>query len=244
MERLIKFLVVALLVGVIFGCGAKKSANIKDETASKATKKEAEKTAEKPQDAPIIIKPMEPTAKNVTPKITNKTITAMSRKTWSAQTAQVLRMTRMKNCNKITVHHEGGAKPNYDVTVAAVSATLRKIQSGHNQRMNAGDIGYHFIIDRQGRIWQGRDLQFQGAHVKAHNPHNIGIMCLGNFELQKPTAAQVETLTRLCSALMQGYKITPNNVFAHRDLGNSLCPGKFLYPYVVSIRKSGTMRKI
>ncbi|MBP5233431.1 MAG: N-acetylmuramoyl-L-alanine amidase [Planctomycetes bacterium] len=146
-------------------------------------------------------------------------------------------MTRMGGYDRITVHHEGNATPNYDSSVTAVAACLRRIQSEHCKRMGAGDIGYHFIIDRQGMIWQGRELCYQGAHVKSNNSNNIGIMCLGNFEIQQPTQAQVNTLASLCRALMAGYHIPANRLYGHRELRSTACPGRNLFPQLVNIRK-------
>ena len=167
----------------------------------------------------------------------SKGVSAVSRAYWHASAPQTARMTRMGGYDRVTVHHEGNATPNYDNCAEAVACSLRRIQSAHCKVMKAGDIGYHFIIDRQGMIWQGRELCYQGAHVKSNNSNNIGIMCLGNFDLQQPTQAQVNTLARLCQSLMQGYHIPASKLYAHRELRSTACPGKNLYPQVLNIRK-------
>ncbi|GHV21350.1 hypothetical protein AGMMS49959_10350 [Planctomycetales bacterium] len=172
----------------------------------------------------------------VLPEPTAQAISAVSRKQWHANEPLAGKMTTMNGCNRITIHHEGNPKPNNDGNPTAVAASLRGIQKAHCQSMDAGDIGYHFIIDRQGLIWQGRDLRYQGAHVKSNNSHNIGIMCLGNFELQQPTQAQLNALGKLSRALSKGYRIPPNQIFAHRELRSTACPGKNLYAYVQTIR--------
>ena len=170
-----------------------------------------------------------------------KGISAVSRSYWHAAAPQASRMTRMGGYDRITVHHEGNATPNYDSNATAVACSLRRIQNAHCKTMHAGDIGYHFIIDRQGTIWQGRELRYQGAHVKSNNSNNIGIMCLGNFEIQQPTQAQVNTLARLCQALMQGYHIPRNKLYGHRELRSTACPGRNLFPLVVNIRNRVTI---
>ncbi|MDR2392280.1 MAG: peptidoglycan recognition protein family protein [Planctomycetota bacterium] len=166
-------------------------------------------------------------------------MTALSRNSWGASAALPEKMKPMNGVARITIHHEGSAKPNADVTRAQVAATLRLIQSQHRKRMGAGDIGYHFVIDRTGTVWQGRDWGYQGAHVSGANPHNIGIMLLGNFEIQQPTRQQLESLERLVASLARKYGLDPaTKVFRHCDFGNTQCPGRNLKPHVDSMRRS------
>ncbi len=165
-------------------------------------------------------------------------ISAMSRNSWGATAAVPSKMKLMNGVTRITVHHEGSSKPNNDTTPTAVAQTLRLIQKQHRQRMGAGDIGYHFIIDRTGVIWQGRDWKYQGAHASGANAHNIGIVLLGNFEMQKPTAAQLDALTRLTSSLVDKYGLNPRtDIYGHSDFCNTQCPGKNLKPYVLAMKK-------
>ncbi len=164
-------------------------------------------------------------------------VSAMSRNSWGAGAANPGKMKAMNGVNKITVHHEG-SKPNNDTSVAAVTANLRLIQSQHRQRMGAGDIGYHFIIDRTGIIWQGRDWKYQGAHTSGANSNNLGVMLLGNFESQQPTARQLDSLTQLTASLIRKYGLSPrSDIYGHNDFCNTKCPGKNLKSYVVAMRK-------
>ena len=165
-------------------------------------------------------------------------ISANSRNSWGASAATPAKMKLMNGVTRITVHHEGSAKPNNDSSPAAVATTLRLIQSQHRQRMGAGDIGYHFIIDRTGAIWQGRDWNYQGAHSSGANPNNLGIMLLGNFEIQQPTSAQISSLTKLTASLCRKFGVPRSKIYGHNDLCNTKCPGKTLKPYVVAMRSS------
>ncbi len=163
-------------------------------------------------------------------------VQAIGRNTWGATPAVPGKMKAMNGVTRITVHHEGST-PNNDVTPAQVAATLRRIQSQHRKRMGAGDIGYHFIIDRTGTIWQGRDWQYQGAHTSGANANNIGIMLLGNFEVQQPTAAQVAALHSLTASLVRKYGLNPaKDIYGHSDFRNTQCPGKHLKPQVQIMR--------
>ncbi len=161
---------------------------------------------------------------------------AVSRKRWHAQNSKMSRMHPMGTIERVTIHHEGNPQPNFDSTPGQVARSLRQIQNAHFRIMAAGDIAYHFIIDRQGLIWQGRELCYQGAHSKGNNSHNVGIMCLGNFDLQRPTGAQLSSLESLCSAMLQGYGIPPSRLYGHRELRQTACPGNNLYPYVKDMR--------
>lgn len=164
-------------------------------------------------------------------------VQAIGRRTWGATAAVPGKMKAMNGVSRITVHHEGSEKPNNDATPAQVAATLRLIQSQHRKRMGAGDIGYHFIIDRTGTIWQGRDWQYQGAHASGQNPHNLGVMLLGNFEIQQPTAQQLAALHSLSASLVRKYGLNPaTDIFGHSDFSNTKCPGKYLKPQVQIMR--------
>jgi hypothetical protein len=159
-------------------------------------------------------------------------ITAISREAWRADTPIPSRLRPMGRVSRVTIHHEGNPEPWISDSTAAVAARLRQIQDWHRRNLRAGDIGYHFIVDRAGRVWQGRSVQYQGAHVGGRNEHNIGVMVLGNFEIQQPTAPQVTALATLCGMLVEGYGISRGDLFAHRDLASTCCPGKRLLPHV------------
>src|SRR5262249_47022704 len=64
-----------------------------------------------------------------------------------------------------------------------------------------GDIGYHFMIDRDGTIYEGRSLRYQGAHVSGHNPGKIGIAFLGDYTTQDNTRAQIGSARYLIDEL-------------------------------------------
>ena len=68
---------------------------------------------------------------------------------------------------------------------------MKAYQTGHQQTNHWADIGYHYVIDRQGRIWEGRELSWKGAHAgnKQANENNVGIALIGNFENVEPPAA-------------------------------------------------------
>ena len=95
---------------------------------------------------------------------------------------------------------------------------MEGVFASHTRR-NYGDIGYHFVIDYAGTVWEGRSLAYEGAHVACQNERNIGVMLLGNFEEQAPSASQIATASRLLGLLQQRFRIKPHRIFGHRDLG-------------------------
>ncbi len=137
----------------------------------------------------------------------------------------------------ITIHHDG-MRPFTGNDTTSAARRLESIRRAHRGQGWA-DIGYHFAIDRAGNVWQGRSLEFQGAHVKNHNEHNIGVVVLGNFEEQQPTAAQLAALDRHVKALMQAYGVPASRVKTHREWAATACPGKNVHRHVQGTRGRG-----
>jgi hypothetical protein len=135
---------------------------------------------------------------------------------------------------RITVHHVGKTT-NYDVSRSRVVRDLDGILTEHMDR-NYGDIGYHFVIDYAGRLWEGRSLAYEGAHVSGHNERNIGIVVIGNFDMQRPSDEQLITVEQIVTVLREYYGISQKKVFGHRDLSPSACPGDNLYPAIMRLR--------
>lgn len=136
--------------------------------------------------------------------------------------------------DKVTVHHTGKYAI-FDVAKKSVIRDLDGIITEHMDR-NYGDIGYHFVVDYSGRLWEARSLAYEGAHVAGQNDRNIGVVCVGNFDLQKPSEAQLTTIEQLVSVLREHYGIKQHCLYGHRDLGHSACPGDSLYANVLKLK--------
>lgn len=143
----------------------------------------------------------------------------------------------MNGISRITIHHS--AINSSDLrTLAAVARELDGIRAGHVGRGWA-DIAYHYIIDPSGKVWEGRALRYQGAHVKNNNEHNLGIMLLGNFDQQTPTPQALSTLDGFVSAQMRQYRVPVSRVYTHKEIGSTDCPGTSLQRYMVQARRRG-----
>ncbi|MGE3173637.1 MAG: peptidoglycan recognition family protein [Planctomycetota bacterium] len=157
----------------------------------------------------------------------------LPRATWRPAQPVSARLDPMGRIYRITVHHS--AMLFRDLGPDTAAGQIRVIQRNHmtQPELRYGDIGYHFLIDPAGRIWQGRELRWQGAHARSvNNVGNIGICVLGNFirgrDGQRPTSAEIGALRHLIGALSQQYGIPGNQVFSHRDFVNTECPGEYL----------------
>ena len=91
-----------------------------------------------------------------------------------------------------------------------------------------GGIGYHYFIERDGEVKQGRQDNAEGAHTIGKNTESLGICMAGNMDLQMPSSAQVKSLKTLVQQKMKEYLIFPSNVVGHRKYANKSCPGKLL----------------
>ena len=117
---------------------------------------------------------------------------------------------------------------------------MEHIRQWHLQR-GFGDIGYHYAIDRNGRLWEGRNIRFQGAHVRKHNEQNLGIMVLGNFDKQQPSPAQIHAVNSLLPRLARTYGVRRHRIYTHQELMPTTCPGNALQNHMVRFRRSGAL---
>ncbi|TVQ31505.1 MAG: hypothetical protein EA376_09215 [Phycisphaeraceae bacterium] len=162
--------------------------------------------------------------------------TIIPRNSWASAPPIPRRMDRMRPVWRITVHHDG-MPPVSLQSQSDVASRIDRIRSAH-QGQGWGDIGYHFVVDPFGRVWQGRPLEFQGAHVRAENEGNLGVLVLGNFEQQTPTGQALSTLDRFVIAQMRRFNVGVSRVLTHRELGPTACPGRTLQAHMQRIRHS------
>jgi hypothetical protein len=134
---------------------------------------------------------------------------------------------------RITLHHTGehlGLRGLADVEV------IRRIEHYHRSPPPNGRgwaaIGYHFLVGKDGKVYEGRPARYQGAHVSGANENNLGISVIGDFSHAKPSARQLAALSAFLADKRAQYKVAKNRVHGHRDLGRSECPGDALYGWL------------
>ena len=199
--------------------------------------------APRPRDGFSLGPPVKPSTQTVGPGIPqpgaiNGPIAAIPRGRWTSTPPMAGRILPMGSIERITVHHEGSTEVTFS-DFGNTAVRMESIRASHLERLHAGDIGYHYVIDRAGNVWQGRDLAYQGAHVRDHNANNVGVMVLGNFDIQRPTEAQLTTLRATVSTLRQAYRVPLRSVFTHQELNPTECPGVSLQGRMVTFRQSG-----
>lgn len=141
------------------------------------------------------------------------------------------------NPARLTIHHTEAAQP---FTPEDAVQEMRIIQRFHQKGRGWIDIGYHFLIDGSGRIYQGRPETVVGAHVRNKNEGNVGISLMGSFHpprSHEPTPEQVRSLVALGRWLVAAYGIDPGTIKGHRDHQATSCPGDGFYPRLGEIRR-------
>ena len=128
-------------------------------------------------------------------------------------------MEPLKKVNFIAVHH---SQRKID--------SIKRIRDLHIRINKWEDIGYHYLIDKKGKIHVGRSEKFIGAHVFGHNKNSVGICLIGNFDEEKPTKKQIKTLINFLKERIKQYKIRKEDILGHREFSGvtKTCPGKFM----------------
>lgn len=118
----------------------------------------------------------------------------------------------------------------------------RTINDWHKQRWpNNPDSGgkhiaYHWVIRKDGKIEKGRDESSVGWHVKGFNKESIGIVLTGSNKLSwYPSDGQYDSLVVVLRDVLNRYKILPTQIFFHRDLNSTSCPGRLSKPKLLSM---------
>ncbi|NYI79240.1 N-acetylmuramoyl-L-alanine amidase [Nocardioides panzhihuensis] len=134
-----------------------------------------------------------------------------------------------------------------------VPGIIQSIYTYHVQSRGWRDLGYNFLIDRFGRIWEGRyggvDRPVVGAHTSGYNSHGFGASAIGNFDEVAPSAALVNAFGTLFAWKLSLHGVPGNQgstrmgdrtfshaIMGHRDAGSTACPGRYLYPELSTIR--------
>ena len=176
----------------------------------------------------------------VDPTLTRSPNGVIARQQWTRATTIASEANAMVNVQKITVHHDG-MPPVALRSRSAVIDRLELIRRSHVDTRGWADIGYHYIVDPEGRVWEGRPVTLQGAHVKRHNLHNLGILVLGNFEVQRPTIAASTSLEQFLVEQMHRFRVPVSRVHTHLELAATACPGRNLQRIMVNTRSRGGM---
>ncbi|WP_197088764.1 FG-GAP-like repeat-containing protein [Cellulosimicrobium funkei] len=193
--------------------------------------------------AAAAVVPQAPLAAAVTPRPT-----IYSRAQWGANEAISTWTPQLGRVVGATVHHTAGTN---SYTAAQVPALIRGIYVYHAQSRGWGDIGYNFLVDKYGRVWEGRkggvDRAIIAAHASGVNSVAFGVSFLGNYDTATVPRGALSAAARVIAwkfslhGVTAGTTTTINGgrlptVFGHRDVGQTTCPGQYLYSRLPELR--------
>jgi N-acetylmuramoyl-L-alanine amidase-like protein len=150
------------------------------------------------------------------------------------------------------VHHTAGTN---SYTAAQSAAIVRGIEVYHVKGNGWNDIGYNFLVDKYGQVFEGRyggvDKNVIGAHAEGFNTGSVGVALIGTYQTAAPTTAEKTALTNLLAWRLDIAHVDPLSsltyasggnarfpagtpvflraVSGHRDTGFTTCPGAVLY---------------
>src|SRR3954451_3030968 len=158
------------------------------------------------------------------------------------------------------VHHTAGTN---SYTASQSAAIVRGIEIYHVKGNGWNDIGYNFLVDKYGQVFEGRyggvERPVIGAHAQGFNTGSVGIALIGSYGSPAPTKAQRDALAALIAWRLDVAHVDPlssltwtsggnprfpagvprflHAVSGHRDTGFTDCPGNLLYAQLGSIAR-------
>lgn len=137
---------------------------------------------------------------------------------------------RLHQIRFITLHHEGESFPPGKDPVEY----LRTLQHWSRTEKHWIDIPYHYVIDLDGRVYEGRPIRYAGDTNTQYDPAGHALVCVvGNFEEVEPNEKQLQAVIKVFTWLCEKYNIAPDQIRGHRDVApGTVCPGKNLYRYL------------
>ncbi|MFI1073749.1 peptidoglycan recognition protein [Streptomyces puniciscabiei] len=186
----------------------------------------------------------------------------VTRRGWGAdESLRVGGLVHTKTVKVAFVHHTASGN-NY--TCAQAPSVIRSIYRYHVDGMGWRDIGYNFLVDKCGTIYEGRaggvTKAVLGAHTAGFNNDSMGIAVIGSYSATKPSGAAVTAVARLTAWKLglfgadphgrtyltsaggnlfpKGKNVRLNVISGHRDGFATECPGKWLYAKLGTARSS------
>ena len=166
---------------------------------------------------------------------------------------------------QVHVHHTVNSN---DYSEDDVPALLRGIYRYHVKNLGWSDIGYNFLVDRFGRLWEGRaggpKRAVRGAHTLGFNHASVGVAVIGNFETGRVGKRVIRALVRVAAwkldagdghprrtvwirssgsdRFRDGRLVELPTIDGHRDTNETACPGRHLYRVLPVVRRRTARR--
>jgi len=171
----------------------------------------------------------------------------ISRSGWGADESKMTYTPQYKPVTHVVIHHT--ATPN---TEEDWPARIRAIYLYHAETQGWGDIGYNYLIDPNGNIYEGRfgGDDVVGSHAYGYNYGTSGIAFIGTYTNESISDKMTKAANELLSWIISKNNIDPlgsgadcnGNVYpyicGHRDVGSTECPGEMLYNNLKNIRNN------
>ena len=161
------------------------------------------------------------------------------------------------------IHHTAS---NNSYTAEQAASQVRGFYAYHTQSLGWSDIGYNFLVDKFGRIYEGRhggvDRAVIGAHAGGFNTATMGVSMIGTHSTVAPTTVTLDAARELVawklslhgvdplgkavltsgggstSKYPAGAQVTVNTILGHRDTNSTACPGDSGYAKLPGLRKA------
>ena len=171
----------------------------------------------------------------------------ISRSSWGAKKNTYCDNPRVGNETRgIVVHHTAGSN-SYSTSQSA--GIVRAVQAFHMKGRDWCDIGYNFLVDKYGQIFEGRvggvDRAVRGAHAghKGVNLYTMGVSMMGTYTSSEPAAATKDAMVKLIgwrlgttfNSATATYRVGPytlNRIAGHRNVVSTACPGAAAYAWL------------
>lgn len=173
--------------------------------------------------------------------------TIISRKSWGAASGTKCDTPIAGDRTRgVVVHHTAGSN---SYSKSDSKSIVRSTQAYHMKARKWCDLGYNFLVDKYGQIFEGRaggvDRAVRAAHSGnlAVNTYTMGVSMMGNYEVAKLSGALKDSMVKLIGWRMgtnylpaKGtYKLggkTLNMIAGHRNVISTACPGKYGYAWL------------
>lgn len=146
----------------------------------------------------------------------------------------------LKKVNTLVVHHEAVYMPKSYNTLDRILADAK-----YQTAKGLSHYAYHYTIDNVGDVYlcvPEDEINYHAGNL-AVNKNSLAVVVQGNMEIQSPTKAQEKALTDLCAYLFTKRpdmpKLVKSSLKMHSEvrLNGTACPGRFLKPLVIKLRK-------
>nr|AAY27975.1 peptidoglycan recognition protein 3 precursor [Euprymna scolopes] len=170
-----------------------------------------------------------PPVNTVAPNDTCNEYELVGRKDWGAKPPKDV-VSMVLPVKYVFIHHT--AMSSCTTRDACIKA-VKDVQDLHMDGRGWSDAGYNFLVGEDGRAYQVRGWNRTGAHTKSYNDVAVAVSVMGDYTSRLPNQKALDTVQNLLACGVQKGFITPNyELFGHRDVRKTECPGEKFYQYI------------